>query len=105
MTDNEIMSLFDQANTPCTITTAHSEWHKTILLRFSRALLAAATTHYSYCRHCKDGATPCNNGCNAAPDAQPTEPGARKNCMDCGTMCDRSTTFLCGSDYELWTPE
>lgn len=41
MTDDEIMALFDQANTPTTITSAHAEWHKRILLRFARNVLAA----------------------------------------------------------------
>jgi imidazolonepropionase-like amidohydrolase len=42
MTDDDIMAVFDQANMPVTLVTTHAEWHKAVLLRFGRLMLAEA---------------------------------------------------------------
>lgn len=41
LTDAQIMEMFDAANTPCMVTTAHSPWHQKVLLKFARALLSS----------------------------------------------------------------
>ncbi|KRB73478.1 hypothetical protein [Noviherbaspirillum sp. Root189] len=46
MTEQEIMQLFDKANTPCTVLTAHSPWHQKIIVRFARLLLENAQERY-----------------------------------------------------------